>query len=172
MPHFYETIPPELRDLPHRDVVERYAAGAGLPAAAIAGLSPEQLNQFPVPNTWSIQQITLHLLDTDLIAAYRMKRILAEDRPRLDVYDENAFVRRLYADLDPFAAAEIFRMNRLMMATILRNASDADFGRFALHPEVGELSLSVLLRLYVHHVTHHLGFMQRKRIMVESARQA
>ncbi len=32
MAHFYDTIPAELTALPHREAVERYAAGASAPA--------------------------------------------------------------------------------------------------------------------------------------------
>jgi hypothetical protein len=37
-----------------RELIERYAAVAGAPAEAIAGLSRNELNALPVPNTWSI----------------------------------------------------------------------------------------------------------------------
>ena len=37
-----------------RSLIERYAAGADVPARGIAGLTREEMNSFPVPNTWSI----------------------------------------------------------------------------------------------------------------------
>jgi hypothetical protein len=97
-----------------RDVIERYAAGAAAPAKAIAGLSRDELNAFPVPGTWSIQQIVVHLMDSDLIGADRMKRVAAEDRPpTLIGYDESAFARGLFYDqLDPQLACEVFEKNR------------------------------------------------------------
>ena len=87
----------------NRSHVDQYVAGAAKPAQAIAGLSREQLNAFPVPGTWSIQQIVIHLMDSDLIGADRMKRVAAENRvPTLIGYDETAFAKELfYGELDP-----------------------------------------------------------------------
>ena len=167
MPHFYDAIPPEIRDLTHPQAVERYRAGAARPTAAIAGLTPSQLTAFPVPGTWSIQQIIMHLLDTDLAAAYRMKRIIAENSPQLDVYDENAFVEHLaYHERSVELACETFRLNRLATAETLQRLPDSSFDRAANHPEVGTLRLGQLLRLYVHHLDHHLRFVADKRVMV------
>lgn len=164
MPHFYETLPEDVRRLSHHDAVERYRAGAGVPASAISGLVREQLLAFPVPGTWSIQQIVVHLMDTDLICSYRMKRIVAEPDPALDAYDENAFVPRLrYQDLDAGKACDVFRLNREVTADVLARLPAGDFERTARHPEVGPMTLGQLLRLYIHHLDHHLAFIRRKR---------
>lgn len=169
MPHFYESIPDVIARLTDAEAVERYAEGGATPGAAIRGLTPAQLNAFPVPGTWSIQQIVVHLMDTDLIAAYRMKRIIAEDRPRLDLYDENGFAARLHYDrLDAGACCEVFRLNRLNVANLLRALPANAFARVAVHPEVGNLPLGGLVRLYVHHVDHHAAFIRRKRAMVDT----
>ena len=123
----------------NRDLNERYAAGAKLPAQAIAGLTRQQLNAFPVPGTWSIQQIAIHPMDSDLIGADRMKRVAAEDRvPSLIGYDETAFAKNLsYEQLDPRLACEIFEKNRLLTAEILRRLPDAAFERTGNHNEHG-----------------------------------
>jgi hypothetical protein len=85
-----------------RELIERYAAGGPKLGAAIVGLSRQQLNAFPVPGTWSIQQIVLHMMDSDLIASDRMKRVVAEDRPTLVRCDETACGQNLFYDqLDP-----------------------------------------------------------------------
>lgn len=167
MGHFYHTIPEEIVALSHRAAVERFAAGADVPGEAIAGLTIQQLNAVPVPNTWSIQQIVVHLMDTDLIASYRMKRIIAEDKPALDLYDEVAFSRRLHYDrLDAQRVCAVFRLNRLNVADLLRALPDEAFGREAMHPEVGPMSLGLFLRLYIKHLDHHMAFINRKRVMV------
>jgi|CXWL01.1.fsa_nt_gi uncharacterized damage-inducible protein DinB len=167
MAHFYESIPEQVRRLSDREAVESYARDADIPARSIVGLTEAQLDALPIPNTWSIRQIVVHLMDSDLIAAYRMKRIIAEDRPRLDVWDENAFVPNLhYEKLSATKAAELFKANRLFMADILRNLPADAFERVALHPDVGELPLRELVRLYVHHVHHHLAFIEKKRSLL------
>ena len=169
MGHFYSSLPESIAVLSDREAVDRYAQGAGVPGEAIEGLTADQLNAFPVPGTWSIQQIVVHLMDTDLIAAYRMKRIVAEDRPALDLYDEVAFSKRLhYERLDAARVCEVFRLNRLNVADMLRAVPAAAFAREAIHQENGAMTLGLFLRLYVHHLDHHMRFLREKRSLVES----
>lgn len=164
MAHFYDTLPADIRNLSDAQAIDRYVAGAGVPAKAIAGLTRQQLNSFPIPGTWSIQQIIVHLLDSDLMASVRMKRTIAEDRPTLEVYDETAFSKRLgYDRLSAEAAAELFRTHRLFTAEMLRNAPNEAFARVAFHPEIGEITLGQIVRIYAHHVDHHLAFILKKR---------
>lgn len=147
-----------------RELVERYAAGADVPARSLAGLSQADLLAFPVPGSWSIQQIILHLMDSDLIGSDRMKRVAAEEHPTLVGYDETAFSKRLgYEHLSADRAAEIFRLNRLMTADVLRHLPDSAFSRSGYHTERGEETLEMLLRGYVEHVEHHLKFIREKR---------
>ena len=152
-----------------RDLIEEYARGCDRPAQAIAGLSPEELNAIPEPGTWSIQQIILHLMDSDLIAADRMKRVIAEDNPSIIGYDESAFARNLhYERLDVSMACELFRLNRLLMAQLLRQVPAAAFDRAGLHNEAGQVRLRDLLQTYVDHLAHHLKFVDKKRQLLLS----
>ena len=100
------------------------------PHRSLAGLSQADLLAFSVPGTWSIQQIILHLMDSDLIGSDRMKRVAAEEHPTLVGYDETAFSKRLgYEHLSAEMAAEIFRLDGLMTADVLRHLPDSAFGR-------------------------------------------
>jgi len=147
------------------NLIEQYAAGAAKLGPSIAGLSREELTASPVPGTWSIQQIVLHVMDSDLIAADRMKRVAAEEKPpTLIGYDESAFARGLfYNELDPQLACEIFQKNRLLTAEILRRLPAAAFQRTGYHNEQGDMTLAELVSTYVEHLDHHLKFIYEKR---------
>jgi hypothetical protein len=147
-----------------RRLIEHYAAGAALPAQAIRGLTVEELNALPIPGTWSIQQIILHLMDSDLIASDRMKRVIAEEKPTIIGYDETAFSKYLfYEKLDGAMACEVFRLNRLLTAAILRNVSDTAFSRTGMHSERGVVTLEHFVETYTEHLEHHLKFLREKR---------
>jgi uncharacterized damage-inducible protein DinB len=147
-----------------RSLIDRYAAGAELPARAIAGLTPADLHAQPVAESWSIQHIVIHLLDADLIASERMKRIIAEPNPLIVAFDQNAFARRLhYEHLDAAAAAEMFRLNRQLTAEILRRLPDEDFQRTAVHTENGKMTLAGILEGYCEHLDHHVRKIREKR---------
>lgn len=167
MTTFYSQIPDELLELTDRQAVERYADGRNLRREALGPLSTAQLNAIPVAGTWSIQQIIFHLMDTDLIAAYQMKQILVQSRPALAPHDHRAMASRLpYMKLDPGVACELFRMNRLVMADLLRRVPDEAFDRVGIHPEAGEMTLARLVRYCIHHRDHHLRFIREKRQIV------
>ncbi len=151
----------------HRELIEKYAAQADVPARSIAGLEQADLLAFPVPGTWSIQQIILHLMDSYLIAGDRMKRVAAEDRPTLIGYNETAFAKRLgYEHVSVRDASEIFRLNRLVTADILRHLPDSAFSRIGHHNERGDVTLEQLVSTYVGHVDHHLKFIRDKRTLL------
>ncbi len=169
MAHFYDSIPEPIRKLSNAQAIDRYVADAPVPGRAIEGLTADQLRAFPVPGTWSVQQIVVHLTDSDLVAAYRMKRIIAEERPTLDVWDEKAFVPKLnYQGQDAREVCELFRLNRLVFAKVLRGLTDDAFARAANHPEIGAITLGQVLRIYVNHVDHHMAFLRKKREMLGS----
>ena len=145
-------------------IVEQYAAGARLLGDSIQGLTREDFLAYPVPGTWSIQQIVLHLMDSDLIGSDRMKRIIAEDNPALIGFDESAFSKKLFYDqLDPVLAADIFRQNRELTAVVLRHLPETAFARAGMHNERGRLTLDEMVKLLVWHLEHHLGFLRHKR---------
>jgi hypothetical protein len=150
-----------------RTLIERYAAGADVPAKAIRGLTRADLLAFPVPGTWSIQQVVLHLMDSDLIASDRMKRVIAMDNPTIIAYDETAFAKNLFYDhQDAALACEAFRINRLLTADILRRLPDASFTRTGNHSEHGPLTLAQFVENYVHHLDHHMKFLREKRTLL------
>jgi hypothetical protein len=148
----------------NRELIEGYAAGADVLGKSIQGLERSDLLAFPVPGTWSIQQIVLHMMDSDLIASDRMKRVAAEDHPTLIGYNETAFAKTLAYDHIPAQdACEVFRLNRRITAELLRRLPDAAFQRTGVHNERGELTLEHLVSGYVEHLDHHLKFIKEKR---------
>jgi uncharacterized damage-inducible protein DinB len=150
-----------------RSFIEAYAQGADVPAGALAGLSAADLDAYPVPGTWSIRQILVHLMDSDLIGAFRMKRVIALDNPTLLNYDESAFANRLaYATTDVEPTCQVFRLNRLLMAEILRGLPEEAFARVGQHSEQGPLSLRQLVDTYIEHLDHHMKFLRQKRAML------
>ena len=146
------------------DVIDRYERGGRLLAAAVEGLTPEQGRERIGPGTWSIAEVVAHMLDSDLVGSERMKRVIAEDNPTLQAYDENAWIDRLDSRSMPMAeAAELFAANRKWMARILRRCTEADFARAGLHTEDGPKTLAKLLVGYVGHLDGHLRFLYGKR---------
>ncbi len=153
-----------------RTQIEIYAAGGRKMTQAFAGLSRDDLLAVPIPGTWSLQQIAIHLMDSDLIASDRMKRIAAMDKPLLIGYDETAFnLLPGICELDATQACEIFEQNRQLTAVILRNLPDASFERYGIHNEIGRITLAEMVDKYISHLNGHLQFVATKRALLRKA---
>lgn len=123
-----------------------------------------QLNTRMAPGTWSIQEIAVHVLDSDLASTHRMRRIAAEHNPLLVAYDENLFISQLPSDqCDLEEVLALFEANRRFTARWLRALSTDDLARTGIHTQRGRVSLLQLIEIYAHHVDHHLVFVDGKR---------
>ena len=152
-----------------RSRIEVFANGGTRLIKSMSGLTREQLLAFPVPGTWSLQQIAIHMMDSDLIGSDRMKRIAAMEKPLLIGYDETAFsLLPGTNDLDALEACRIFDSNRKMLATILRQLPDESFARIGIHSEAGAVSLQKMVDKYIDHLEGHLVHVLHKRSLLGS----
>jgi uncharacterized damage-inducible protein DinB len=153
----------------YADLIEHYAHGGEKLSLAIRGLTRDDMLQPPPEDDpklgrWSIQQVVIHIMDSDLIAADRMKRVIAEDNPMLIGYDENKFARNLFMEEQSAEdAVQIVSLNRQNFARVLRKLPDSAFGRAGQHNERGRVTLLDLLKTYTNHLDHHLSFIHAKR---------
>jgi uncharacterized damage-inducible protein DinB len=145
-------------------VIDRYAAGGPLLLYSVAGLTPAHASARTGPGEWSIAELVAHLLDSDLVIADRMKRVIAEEDPVLQAFDENAWIHRLDSQAMPVEeAVSLFSSHRDWMTRVLRNCTEADFALSGTHSESGRKTLADLLVGAVSHLDHHLRFLYAKR---------
>jgi len=99
--------------LGNRDPMEVLRQTPAALARASAGLSREAVARPEAPRKWSVGAVLQHLADSDIVWAYRMRMVLAHDRPRITGYDQDLWATRLhYDDTDPTLALEQFRVVR------------------------------------------------------------
>ncbi len=131
-------------------------------AQAIDGLSPAELRQPEAPGKWSIAQVLQHLADSDLVWGWRVRLILAQDRPPITGYDQDLWADRLhYADADPAHALETLRVLRRGNLALIDRATPDDLTRVGVHSERGEESVGYLCGLYAGHDLLHLRQIDR-----------
>ena len=154
----------DARQMNRDDVIQRYANGGPLLVYATAEI-PEEHARKPIgPGEWTIAELVAHLVDSDLVAADRMKRVIAEDNPTVMAYDETAWARTLgYADTPIDEAVALFAANRRWMTRILKSLPEEAFARKGMHSEEGPLTLASLVAKYIVHLDHHLRFLYGKR---------
>ncbi len=129
---------------------------------AVAGLSEEVLRTPEAPGKWSVLEVVRHLADSELVTGYRMRMILAHDRPEIQGYDQDAFARELhYREGDLELALEQIRVLRAANLALLRSLSDEQMERCGVHSERGEESIRHIVRLIAAHDLLHRRQIER-----------
>jgi hypothetical protein len=112
----------------------------------------------------STLEVVCHIADFEPIYADRMKRVLAEEQPRILSGDPDLFQKRLaYDQRDLAEELDLIEVVRKQMARILKTASDADAQRTGVHSVDGPLTLETLLKRIAGHIPHHIRFIAEKR---------
>jgi hypothetical protein len=138
-------------------------------ASLVDGLSSDALGQPEAPGKWSMLQVVRHLGDSEIVWAYRIRRILADDRPAIEGYDQDAWADRLRyerADLaETLAEIKAVRAGNLRL---IRSLDAPRLSRVGVHSERGEESVGHLIRMYAGHDILHLNQLARIRKTVSS----
>ncbi len=150
-----------------RDPFEVLARTPGALREAYDGVSPEHMRQREAAGKWSIVHVLQHLADSELVWGYRVRMILAHERPTITAYDQDLWAERLrYERSDPNLAYEQFRVLRLSNLALLDKCSVTERQRVALHPERGEESVDRMIRLNAGHDLLHLRQIARIRAAI------
>ncbi len=126
---------------------------------------PERATTVPeAPGKWSIRDVIQHLADSDLVGGFRLRMVLAHDRPALIGYDQDLWADRLrYRDADLRIAHAQFNALRAANLRLWSTLTPADLKRVGVHGERGEESLERMRRLYAAHDLLHLRQLERIR---------
>src|SRR5262245_27361979 len=131
---------------------------------AIAGLSERELSEPESAGKWSTRHVVRHLADSDLVWGYRVRLVLAQDRPTLTGYDQDRWAERLRYDRAPVELAlEEFSVLRQSTVRLIAAASADELQRVGVHAERGEESVAYMVRLYAGHDLLHLAQLARIR---------
>ena len=137
---------------------------------AIDGLPPAKLKQPEKAGKWSIGQVLQHLADSDLVWGWRVRLILAQDRPTITGYDQDLWAERLrYEQSDPAESLATFDVLRRANLRLIERASPQDLARVGVHAERGEESIEHLRMLYAGHDLLHLNQIARIRAAVSGS---
>jgi hypothetical protein len=150
-----------------RDPMEVLGTTAGALRAVVAEVPVERIGVAERPGKWSILHVLRHLADSEIVWAYRLRMVLAQERPALIGYDQDAWADRLgYAESDAADSLSEFDALRTGNLRLVSRASDADLKRVGIHVERGEESLERMVRLYAGHDILHLRQIDRIRAAV------
>jgi DinB superfamily len=146
------------------DLIAIYAAGYDEVMNALNGFPADSLGAHPIPGKWSAREIVHHLGDSESTSAWRLRKLLVEDNPLIQGYDQDAFASRLrYNERDMAPALEAFRCARESTTQLLNLMTEDDWKRAGTHSESGQYTTEDWLKIYAAHAHNHAAQIQRLR---------
>jgi len=147
-----------------KDLIAEYAAGYDEVARALEGFPKEKLTSNLIPGKWSAAEIVQHLADSEMTSAIRLRRLLTEDNPVIQGYDQDQYSTKLrYNERDIAPALEAFRAARATTAQLLERMTEEDWRREGTHTESGRYTAEDWLRIYAAHAHGHADQIRRLR---------
>lgn len=136
---------------------------------AIAGMSRKLLATPEAPGKWSVLEVIQHLADAELAYGFRLRMILAHERPPLQGFDQDLWARELrYNQGDVVNALEQLSALRTANLRIFRALDEAQFDRIGIHSEAGPISARMILYILAKHDLTHRRQIERIKESVEA----
>ncbi len=151
-------------DRQERDrLVQQYKRGYDTILAAIDGISEEEWDAREAPGEWSPRQVIHHLADSEMASAMRIRRLIIEDAPEIQGYDEAVFAEQPYyrGPIEPSLLA--LQGARAATAAVLDVMTEEDWQSSGTHTYSGPFSAYDWLRSYAVHCDEHADQIRRAR---------
>ncbi len=146
-----------------RQKIDNYRKGAGILKELMEEIPETAWAYKPDADTWSIRQIVHHLADSEVFAYIRLRKLIAENGARLNVFDQYAWAEELkYQEQEPRLALDLYLLLNRLNADLLSRVPDTVWNTHAaIHPERGSITLSDWLNMYESHIHTHIGQIRR-----------
>src|SRR5712691_662394 len=139
-----------------QDLIAQYKAGYEEVVDGLKDFPAESLTAHPIPGKWSAREIVHHLADSESTSAIRLRRLLVEDKPLIQGYDQDQFASKLrYNERDMAPSLEAFRSARATTAQLLSLMSEEEWKREGVHSESGRYTVEDWLVIYAAHAHNH-----------------
>ena len=145
-------------------LVERYKEGTRVFAEALEGITDGELDAPPGPEEWTAREVVHHMADSEMTSAIRLRRLIAEDAPTIQGYDQEEYAQRLfYAERPIEASVEAVAAARRTTAEILDLLDEKQWARGGTHTESGPYGVEAWLEDYAAHAHDHADQIRRAR---------
>lgn len=132
-------------------------------AAAVSGVPEKTLRFKPAPDKWCILEILAHLADMDILYAYRLRQMLADEKPVIAPIDQDAWAKHLgYMESSAPELIALYGLNRHANLQLLRRLKPGDLERSAYHPELKrQVTVAEVVGMMGGHGANHLEQIER-----------
>ena len=138
-------------------LLDRFRAGYAEVEAALADITEAELDHSPPNGGWTAREVAHHLADSEATAYVRLRRLIAEDGPLIQGYDEPEYARRLHYDRPIASSLAVLRGVREASLSLLESLTPEEWERSGTHEESGAYSVDRWLQIYANHSHEHAG---------------
>jgi hypothetical protein len=142
-------------------LMERYHSGIEALDEALAGITDAELDRPQPDGEWTAREVVHHLADSESMAYIRLRRLIAEDNPEIQGYDEPEWARRLHYDRPIEASRAVVGAVRAASLQLLRSLTPDEWERAGTHSESGAYSVARWLEIYADHTRDHADQIRR-----------
>ncbi len=127
-------------------------------AAAVLGLPEKTLRYKPSPDKWCIWEMLAHLADMEILYAYRIRQMLADNDPVIAPIDQDAWAKNLgYLESSPPELVALYGLNRFANVRLLKRLKVEDLQKSARHPELDHrVTVGDYVQMMSKHGRNHL----------------
>jgi hypothetical protein len=127
-------------------------------AAAVSGLSDKVLRYRAAPDKWCILEMIGHLADIEIVYGYRMRQMIADEKPVIAPIDQDQWAKNLgYLEASPAELLAQFGVNRHHNLRLLRRLKPDDLNKSAWHPERNtNVDLADMVQILATHDANHI----------------
>ena len=143
-------------------LVELYKSGAEMVRSCLDSIPSGAIDYSAGPERWSIRQIVLHIVDSDINGNMRLRKPLAEPGSEVPVYNQGLWAERLHSDaISIETALALFGAFREYNNAYFAAVTEQEWSQTIIHPEWGTVSLQDVLHIYANHPGWHIDHINR-----------
>jgi hypothetical protein len=131
--------------------------------ALLEAATPEALERRTRSGKWSARENLAHLARHHTVALDRVRKTLAEDRPKLPRYaaEEDAEWPS-WAALSTGEVLTRLKALRTELTAVVFGLTEEEWARTAVHPTLGEMALPLWIEFFLLHEAHHLYIVMKR----------
>jgi len=154
-------------------LITQYRDGYDEVVKALDGFPADLLTAHPIAGKWSAAEIVHHLADSETISGVRLRRLITEDHPVIQGYDQDVYATGLnYNQREIAPSLEAFRSARTTTAQLFTFMTEADWQREGTHSESGRYTCEDWLKIYAAHAHNHATQIVRLRAALSESAAA
>ncbi|RAV08174.1 DinB family protein [Paenibacillus contaminans] len=136
---------------------------------SVEGISEQLITWKPGPDKWSIQEIIGHLMDSNIVNSYRIRKIISEPVTPIVTFAHEEWVNEQQFNETPLAEIlDAYDALTRYNALLLKKLTEEQWQKFGMKVEE-QISIAHIIDKFIcNHVEKHLGQIERNKSQYEA----